>query len=47
VGANDIANELQQVYVLSETEAQSIAEQALTAKFAGTHYCDGYVGDHE
>lgn len=47
VGANDIANELQQVYAMSGTDAQDMAEQALTAKFSGTHYCDGYVGDHE
>ena len=47
VGANDIASELQQVYGLSGTEAQDMAEQALTAKFGGSHYCDGYVGDHE
>lgn len=47
VGATDIASELQQSFGMSGSEAQNMAEQALTAKFAGTHYCDGYVGDHE
>lgn len=47
VGATDIASELQQNFGMSVSEAQDMAEQALTAKFAGTHYCDGYLGDHE
>ena len=42
-GVTAIANELEQVYGLSENNAASVAEQALVAVLTGGHYCDGYL----
>lgn len=45
-GVNQIANELQQTFGLSQSDAANVAQQALTAVLAGGHFCDGYLGDH-
>jgi hypothetical protein len=44
-GVNDIASELGQVFGMPESEAVSVAQQALASVLVGGPPCDAYLGD--